>query len=297
MLEMKDWPSVAREARRMPRWVIGTVKILGFYDKKISSRVNALQIACAKDAPLDVVEALHNANPKAIQESDSTYQRNALHIAVMNSTTHKTVSLLLKLDPKGATVQDIHGRLPIHYAAKSTLTDERMMRCLLKAYPESTTVSDDNGFLPLHVACRMGQPMSIVRFMIRIAPETILAKTNKGSTPIHCTWQYKEGEPARQQEIVDLLTAVSKETKKMVALHGPLNVSYHGSASVAGSSLSGSNASRSISSSSKKKTNNYPRPDNDKSMTQVPALVALSEHTGSFSSSTMDESGVLDSSS
>jgi ankyrin repeat protein len=155
MLETKDWRLVAKEARRMPRWAIGTVKILGFYDKKISSRVNALQIACAKDAPLDVVEALHNANPKGIEENDSTYQRIALHIAVMNSTSHKTVSLLLKLDPKGAMVQDIHGRLPIHYAVKGTLTDERMMRCLLKAYPESTTVSDDNGFLPLHVACRV----------------------------------------------------------------------------------------------------------------------------------------------
>jgi hypothetical protein len=127
--------------------------------------------------------------------------------------------------------------------------------------------------------------------MIRIAPETILAKTNKGSTPIHCTWQYKGREPVRQQEIVDILTAVAKETKKMVALHGPLDVSYHGSVSVAGSSISSSNASRSISSSSKKKTNNCPRPDNNRSMTRVPALVALSEHTSSFSS-TMDEVGM-----
>jgi hypothetical protein len=154
------------------------------------TQVNAPQIAFAKDAPLDVVEALHNANPKAIQENGLTYQQNALHIAVMNSTSHKTVGLLLKLDPKGATgVQDIHRRLPIHYATKGTLTNQKMMRCLLKAYPESTTVSEDNGFLPLqHIPCRMGQPMFIVRFMIIIEPKTILAKTNKGSTPIHCTW-------------------------------------------------------------------------------------------------------------
>jgi ankyrin repeat protein len=125
--------------------------------------VNAPQIACTKDTPLDVVkQALHNANPKAIQENGLTYQRNALHIAVMNSTSRKTVGLLLKLNPKVAMVQGIHRRLPIHYAAKGTLTNNKMMRCLLKAYPESTTVSDDNGFLPLHIACQMGQPMSIV---------------------------------------------------------------------------------------------------------------------------------------
>jgi hypothetical protein len=151
-----------------------------------------LHAACKHQAPPTTVGALYEAHPSIVKEPAATYQRVALHVAVMNSAPQRTISALLKLYPGAAGMQDAHGgRLPIHYARKDTVNGESNIRYLLKAYPESTEVADDNVFLPLHVACRCGASMGAIRMLIRTAPETILRKTNKGSTPIHCAKQNK----------------------------------------------------------------------------------------------------------
>jgi hypothetical protein len=225
LIDEKAWELVEQEACRKPRMIKQPVYISGFFDKNISSKVNVLHAACKNHAPPKTVEALYKVHPSIISEPDATYKRVALHVAIMNNAPQKTISILLKLYPDAAGMKDMHGRLPIHYACKNNVNGENYIRYLLSAYPESTKVVDANGFLPLHVACRCGASMGSIRALIRTAPETILRKTDKGSTPVHCAKQNKEG-GEKQAEIIDILKEVARETKRMIAAHGPLEPCY-----------------------------------------------------------------------
>jgi len=147
-------------------------------------------------------------NPVASSEVDSKYQRLALHVAVMNGSSPKTVNVLLELDPKPAGVGDIHGRLAIHYACKDSVNGVENVRHLLKVFPEAVQMADHNGFLPLHVACRHGESLPMIRMLIRDAPDSIFAKTKKGSTPMSCAKQVKGG---AQEELVGMLERLTEE--------------------------------------------------------------------------------------
>jgi hypothetical protein len=244
LLKAQAWESVVKEIRNDSFHAHGVIKMVGFYDNKIATTVNALHVACKYNAPVEVIEALIEANEKAVSQMDSSYQRLPLHVAVMNQCSSRVVGTLLAAGrhQKTAKVQDASGRLPIHYACKNRVTGEGSLRRLLKAYPESALVSDDQGFLPLHVACRTGMPMVMIRMLLLVAPESILAKTNNGATPVHCAKNAAKGKGEARSVVAETLQRVAEETKKMEQqqkLEGPLISSCFDSASVStGSSYS-----------------------------------------------------------
>jgi hypothetical protein len=234
LINRRDWDRAVAVARRSPAAARELCTIEGFYDGRFPSRVSALHLACALGPPPDVLQAVYNAHPAAVGAVESTYGRLPLHLAVLNGITTESLNLLLKLYPQGAKVQDVHGRLPIHYACKGRpgqmttadppagpgpldspggLAIEKNAVNLLRAYPDCVYVADFHGFLPLHVACRSALSRTIIRTLIRAAPDTILKKTAKGSTAIDCARNGKSGGSlADRQEIVGMLERCVEES-------------------------------------------------------------------------------------
>lgn len=209
LLQDHKWDRALKEAKKTPRLCKDLFHVGGFYDGQIASRVNALHLAAALGAPPEVIQGLAAIHPGAAFQVDRKYGRIPLQIAVMSGAPTATVGALLKIDPKTAKERDNNGRVALHYACKDHAGGEASTRLLLRAYPEGALVADDSGFLPLHVACRYGTSLAVIRMLIRAAPESMLAKTKKGSTPMVCARTSKGG---LGEEIVGILERCAEET-------------------------------------------------------------------------------------
>jgi ankyrin repeat protein len=212
LLKKEKWDRAVKEARRTPSFAKETFQVGGFYENKTSAKINALHLACGLRAPPEVIQALVAVHPDAVSEVDSRYRRLPLHIAVMNGASPKTVNALLELNPKTASAKDILGRIPLHYACKEKDTqngEQKSARHLIQSYPGGALVSDTNGFLPLHVACRCGTSLTVIRMLIQASPESMFAKTKKGSTPAICAKQHSDG--GFQANVIGILERCAEE--------------------------------------------------------------------------------------
>ncbi len=208
LLQEKKWDEAIQEARRNPRLARELFNVLGFYNGKITSKITALHLAAALEASEEVIQGLVSIHPGATLHQDSYYSRVPLHIAVLSGASF-VVSQLLKIDSKAAEQRDNNGRIPLHFACKEKKSGEVSTRLLLRAYPEGALVADEGGFLPLHVACRYSTSLSVIRMLIRAAPDSLLAKTKKGSTPMMCGQTNKCG---LGEEIVGILERCAEES-------------------------------------------------------------------------------------
>ncbi|KAG7367180.1 ankyrin repeat domain protein [Nitzschia inconspicua] len=213
LINRRDWNRAVATAKRSPNFAKEQCTVTGFYDGRFSSCMTAMHLACALDAPPTVIQALYEANPICAKDTESTYGRLPLHIAVMFSMSSTNLYNLVKLYPKALKTQDAHGRVPLHYACKSDSTpiDEKNALALLKADPSTVQIADFNGFLPLHVACRSLISRTVIRMLIRSAPETIVKQTAKGNTAIYCAQNSRHGNEERRQEIVGMLQRTVEE--------------------------------------------------------------------------------------
>jgi hypothetical protein len=75
LLNAQAWSSVIKDIKSDPLHAHGMVKMAGFYDKNISTTVNVLHIACKNKAPVEVIEALIEANEKTVSQTDYTSQQ------------------------------------------------------------------------------------------------------------------------------------------------------------------------------------------------------------------------------
>lgn len=213
LLRKKKWDVALREAKRYPKFARDLFMVVGFYEGKINSRVNALHVAAAEGAPSEIITSLVSIHPGGLSQRDSYYSRIPLHVAVLSGSID-TVICFLKLDPKTAEHRDDNGRVALHYACKELNGGETLTRLLIRAYPDGATVADEGGFLPLHVACRYSASLSIIRMLIRAAPESLSTRTKKGSTPLSCAHGNKSG---IGPDIVGILERCAEESSERFA--------------------------------------------------------------------------------
>jgi hypothetical protein len=213
LINNRDWNRVITLAKRSPNLAKEHYTITSFYDGRISSCMAAIHLACSLAAPASVLQALHVAHPGGVEEMDSCYARLPLHIAALFGMANTDIIVLLKMSERALKTQDAHGRIPLHYACKSNSTpnDEKNALTFIKAFPESVHVADFNSFLPIHVSCRNCNPRTVIRMLIRSAPETIVKQTAKGNTAIGCAKNSRHGDAAQRQEIVGILERTVEE--------------------------------------------------------------------------------------
>ena len=125
--------------------LIGVMTRGGF---QASSAMTPLHYACERKPPVEVVQALIEANPEAVTE---------------------------RMMPGGC--------LPLHIAC-TWHSSPSVVGALLSADPSTAKVVDELGNRPLHSACFSGAAFSIVHDLLAIYPKAVLSRNNQGSQPI-----------------------------------------------------------------------------------------------------------------
>lgn len=113
-----------------------------------SSAMTPLHYACERKPPIEVIQALIEANPEAVTQ---------------------------RMMPGGC--------LPLHVACTWHASPD-VIRALLAADPSTAKVSDELGNRPLHAACFSGQIYPVVQDLLSTYPKAVLSRNNQGSQPI-----------------------------------------------------------------------------------------------------------------
>jgi ankyrin repeat protein len=122
-----------------------------------------LHSAASFRAPLEVAEALLEANPEAAR-STNNYGNLALHFTAWKKGPLEVERLLLKLYPEGAAQKNNHGNLPLHYAAHYNAPLE-VVEALYHAYPEGASQKNNDNNTPLDLAIADGASPNVVALL------------------------------------------------------------------------------------------------------------------------------------
>lgn len=150
LIRNRKWEKLLFRLLKDPH--IAHVKFTGRSANSTAAGNLVLHEACKYNAPTDVVDALVEANDKAV--STKGYAGYLpLHCACAHGGSIELIRLLQSLHPEATTVvDDDDGALPLHLACKIGTMKEGAYMCLLTSYPEGSNVRDDFGRLPIDYA-------------------------------------------------------------------------------------------------------------------------------------------------
>lgn len=211
LIQSEDWKAVQLKCEHSPKSARVWSTIYGFYDGEYDSRMLPLHVMCSLHAPESAVESVIVAYPKALQATESVYDRIPLHTACMNNASLGVIRVLLSNYKNGAQVQDSDGRTALHYALSNSAPLE-VIKMLLDAFPKGVKVTDDNGWLPIHVACIRGASTDVVRLLVRDYPETACCRTAKKTSP---TMIVKSCGYQNELEVLDVLDLAMRLWEKV----------------------------------------------------------------------------------
>ena len=190
-----------------------------------SGCIYPLSMCYALKASEDTVEAVYDAFPAAIKETD-WWIGTPYHYAAAYKAPSETVSFLLRKNPKGVEVVNYYGRTPLHLGALFK-APTRSMELLCNKYPLATRIKDKDGYLPLHLACENGAEADVVRLLVNTYPLSVYAPAQYDMTPLH----FAVGQSAKLGVVRAILEAAGETSVcKAVDLlgHTPLHCALMG---------------------------------------------------------------------
>jgi hypothetical protein len=114
---------------------------------------------------------------------ESDYPRLPLHLACSHSTPLEIIQALKEAYPKALNTKDGSGSLPLHLSCTSNLPLP-CIHAVLESYPDAISTKDAIGRLPLHVACAHGASVDAVKMVIEAYPESCFIKDYNGHTAL-----------------------------------------------------------------------------------------------------------------
>jgi len=150
LVENKNWERLLYRILKQPHTAF--VKFTGQSLKSTSAGNLVLHETCKHDAPINVIEALIEANRSAITtKGHSGYL--PYHCACANGASIELVRYLYSLYPDAVKqVEDEENSLPLHLACKMGTTKEEVYMNLLTSFPEGVEIRNDFGRLPMDYA-------------------------------------------------------------------------------------------------------------------------------------------------
>jgi hypothetical protein len=131
--------------------LVGVMTRGGF---QASAGMTPLHYACERKPPIEVVEALFEANPEAISQRMMPGGFLPLHIACTWHSSPTVISALLSADPTTAKVVDELGNRPLHTACFSG-ANLAIVQDLLMAYPKAVLSRNNQGSQPIDISRRL----------------------------------------------------------------------------------------------------------------------------------------------
>lgn len=206
LIEEKNWTGVVDRCNFHPADARKVAICPSLFDTLKHSKGYPLHHAISLRPPLQVVQCLLEAYPRAVALTESAYHRTALHLSCLCATSPQVTLEILQRDPSAANKTDALGRTPLHYALANR-HPLSVQHGLLDLAPQACLVQDHRGWIPLHLAVSSGAPVRLVRRMIDVAPETLLIADCEGFVPRDFA-QHFTGTREEVQEILDNETPI-----------------------------------------------------------------------------------------
>lgn len=206
LIEAKDWDAVmVRIETHSPELrKLATCPVL--FDTFKRSSALPLTNALCNHAPLAVIVKLLDDYPKAIDCTDTAYDRMPLSLALLHCAPENVIMELLVRCPRAASLQDRLRRTALHYAIGNK-HPMIVIDHLLELFPDAVEKRDHRGWLPLHVACARGAPITLVKNLCERDPSSIFIGDNNGLIPKDFIEHVAEG--VRNDEVYDYLHRVT----------------------------------------------------------------------------------------
>ncbi|CAB9503038.1 Ankyrin Repeat [Seminavis robusta] len=122
-----------------------------------SASMTPLHYALERKPPVDVIEALLEANPEAVSQRMMPGGCLPMHIACTWQCSPTVISALLSADPTTAKVVDELGNRPLHAACFSGATFP-VIQDLLSTYPKAVLSRNNQGSQPIDICRRLRHP-------------------------------------------------------------------------------------------------------------------------------------------
>lgn len=148
-----------------------------------SGCIYPLSMCYALNASRDTVEAVYDAFPPAVKETD-WWIGTPYHYAGAYGANAEVVRFLVQKDPKGVEVINYYGRTALHMGALFS-APTASMEVLCSKYPEACQIMDKDGYIPLHLACENGAESAVVLMLVNTYPPSVYATAQYGMTPLH----------------------------------------------------------------------------------------------------------------
>jgi len=154
-----------------------------------------LQLACRKQAPLEVIAALVKAFPEALHMSqrlklpydDFDYEMYPLQHALCGANaSFDVICFLVSQWPGSLQLPTLGGggsHFALHLACQANVS-LRIIQYLLLKWPGALKRKGEHG-LPLHYACRGGADLSTITFLIQTSPDSLQVPNESGALPLH----------------------------------------------------------------------------------------------------------------
>lgn len=125
-----DWSKIVRKVKKK--------KSLAMYSDETRRGMLLLHFVCALYPPLEVVETILNANPRAVYHKSLTAGITPLMIASGRNASPEVVRLLLRQAKETIDIRDSSGYTAIHWACRADVGKE-VVRTLLILNPQVAT--------------------------------------------------------------------------------------------------------------------------------------------------------------
>ncbi|KAK1734110.1 ankyrin repeat domain-containing protein [Skeletonema marinoi] len=159
-----------------------------------------LHYACRKryndsniDAALEIIEAIYDTHPEAIEENRIASDIQRYHQQVQTFINSQLVYSRQAKDRHVMTTPDDNGRLPLHTALQNNVR-LGSIKLLVKGNPHSLQTPDNSGTLTLHMACQHHNSANVIQYLVGLDATTLDAVDREGNTALHYACHYARHE-------------------------------------------------------------------------------------------------------
>eukprot|EP00985_Skeletonema_marinoi_P030422 scaffold32004_cov80-Skeletonema_marinoi.AAC.1 len=135
-------------------------------------------------AALEVLQAIYDAHPEAIEDNTITSTIESYHQQVRTFINSQLVYSRQAKDHHVMSTPDGNGRLPLHKALQNNVR-LGSIKLLVKGNPHALRTHDNSGTLPLHVASQHHNSSNVVQYLIGLDTTTLDALDKEGDTALH----------------------------------------------------------------------------------------------------------------
>jgi hypothetical protein len=149
--------------------------------------VTPLHLMCKlNNPPTEIISDIVEAAPEVVSWVDS-HGWLPLHHACANGASTAVLQILTAAYPESKTTQDNQNRTPLHFYVTRNADNPIIMATNVELLSDTgaSALSDRGGMLPMHYACAYGSNPTVLKVLANSYPESLLAKENKGRTPMH----------------------------------------------------------------------------------------------------------------